>query len=311
MPLSKRAVSDRDGILGGSDAAAVCGVSPWKTVLELWAEKSGLVDPPDLSDNESVQLGTRLEEPICKIFQERTGLKVRRKTAAYVHPEHEFLIAHVDRVIEGGDAIVEAKNTSDFRRDEWVQDKEVPIEVIYQTMWNMGLAGAKEGYAAALIGGNKFRWCKFDFDQELFDMMIEKAVDFMRMVKDKIPPMAVYGDDDILAQLFPGNPELDEIDVPEEDVEHLSEKLIFLDELKAEIKVKKEAQKTMEVAIKQYMEDSELMKVEDRRVTWKSQTATRVDVAKLKEAGLFDEYSKETEFRVLRIGKPKKNKEKE
>ena len=66
--------------------------------------------------------------------------------------------------------------------------------------------------------------------------------------------------------------------------------------------------KELEVYLKQFMEDSEIMHVDERKVSWKSQTSRRVDTEKIKEAGLFDEYSYESVSRVLRIGKPKKKK---
>ena len=44
----------RNGI-GASDAPAALGISPFKSRGDLWAEKTGLVEPPDLSDNEAVE----------------------------------------------------------------------------------------------------------------------------------------------------------------------------------------------------------------------------------------------------------------
>ena len=36
--------------IGGSDAAAVLGLSPWKSNVRLWEEKTGLREPEDISD---------------------------------------------------------------------------------------------------------------------------------------------------------------------------------------------------------------------------------------------------------------------
>lgn len=55
--------------IGGSDAAAALGMSPWKTNLELWQEKTGRRKHPNISNNERVQYGTDAEEYIRRLFQ--------------------------------------------------------------------------------------------------------------------------------------------------------------------------------------------------------------------------------------------------
>ena len=43
---------ERRNYIGGSDIAAILGMSRWKTPLKLWLEKTGEVEPDDLSENE-------------------------------------------------------------------------------------------------------------------------------------------------------------------------------------------------------------------------------------------------------------------
>lgn len=54
--------------IGGSDAAAICGVSPFKTNVEVWEEKMGLREPADLSDSPQVQYGKDAEDLQLKLF---------------------------------------------------------------------------------------------------------------------------------------------------------------------------------------------------------------------------------------------------
>ena len=54
--------------IGGSEAAAAIGRSPWKTALTLWKEKTGAQAAPDLSGNEAVELGRRMEPAIRDFF---------------------------------------------------------------------------------------------------------------------------------------------------------------------------------------------------------------------------------------------------
>ena len=54
--------------IGGSEAAAAIGRSPWKTALTLWKEKTGAQAAPDLGGNEAVELGRRMEPAIRDFF---------------------------------------------------------------------------------------------------------------------------------------------------------------------------------------------------------------------------------------------------
>lgn len=59
----------RTSYIGGSDAAAVIGACPWKSSVDLWEEKMGIKNPPDLSDNVLVKYGNDAEEPLRRLFQ--------------------------------------------------------------------------------------------------------------------------------------------------------------------------------------------------------------------------------------------------
>lgn len=61
-------VKFRKSGIGGSDAAAILGRSPFKTNVELWEEKVGLREPEDISDKPNVKYGTEVEAPLLQIF---------------------------------------------------------------------------------------------------------------------------------------------------------------------------------------------------------------------------------------------------
>ena len=56
-------------IVGGSDAACVMGMNPYKSNIELWKEKTGRIEPPDLSENKLVQYGKKAEAPLRRLFE--------------------------------------------------------------------------------------------------------------------------------------------------------------------------------------------------------------------------------------------------
>lgn len=54
--------------IGGSDAAAILGLNPYKTNTDLWLEKTGKVTPEDISSKPYVQYGTNAEKSLRELF---------------------------------------------------------------------------------------------------------------------------------------------------------------------------------------------------------------------------------------------------
>ena len=59
----------RQGRIGGSDAAAILGLNPYKTNVQLWEEKTGRRQSEDISDKPYVKYGTEAEEPLRELFK--------------------------------------------------------------------------------------------------------------------------------------------------------------------------------------------------------------------------------------------------
>lgn len=58
----------RSSQIGGSDAASIMGLSPWKSNVELWEEKTHRRDSPDISNKPEVVFGTLAESEIRNLF---------------------------------------------------------------------------------------------------------------------------------------------------------------------------------------------------------------------------------------------------
>lgn len=54
--------------IGGSDAACILGINPWKSNIELWLEKTGQASAPDISDKEVVKYGVAAEPLLRELF---------------------------------------------------------------------------------------------------------------------------------------------------------------------------------------------------------------------------------------------------
>ena len=92
---------ERRQYIGGSDIAAVMGMSRWKTPLTLWLEKTGEIESTTNSDNEAVELGRELEDFVAKKFTRVTGLKVRKRQEKYTHKKYPFLLVQVIKKMSG------------------------------------------------------------------------------------------------------------------------------------------------------------------------------------------------------------------
>lgn len=99
--------------IGGSEAAAIVGLNPWKSAFQLWMEKTGQVEPEDLSDNEYVYWGNVLEQAVADRFCELTGKKVQRR-GMLQDDEYPYMLASVDRMVVGENAGLECKTTNAF-----------------------------------------------------------------------------------------------------------------------------------------------------------------------------------------------------
>ena len=157
--------------IGGSDVSVIAGSNPYRSVYQLWLEKTGQNEPAE-SENEYTHFGTILEPVIRREFMERTGLKVRQKHMLLQSEEYPFMLANLDGVInlDGEMCIFEAKTASAYKLDNWQSG--IPPEYMLQVQHYMAVTGAVKTYIAALIGGNHFEYKLIERDDKLIAKII-------------------------------------------------------------------------------------------------------------------------------------------
>lgn len=115
--------------IGASEAASVLGLSPWKSNVDLWREKTKRKGQDDISDKACVAYGHAAEEHIRALF----SLDYPKYEVSYGgafdmihHPEHHFIFATLDgRLVEretGRRGVLEIKTTNIVRsmqREKW------------------------------------------------------------------------------------------------------------------------------------------------------------------------------------------------
>lgn len=286
--------------IGGSDIAAILGVSKFKTALDVYLSKT--TDQPE-QKGEHLYWGHALENPIIDRFVQDTGANVIRQPEMRRHPDYEWAIANADALITNSDtieAILEIKTSSAFKSREWGADDtdEVPIEYIAQVQWYMWIYDVQEAYLAALIGGNQYRQYHIKRDDELIAMLAEKAQAFWQNhVIPRIPPEPQNGED--AQKLYPH----DNGDTAEADSATLTA-YAELRELKAQEKELKAQIAAKEDLLKIKIGNYSTMQANGNTLfTWKTQSSSRFDSSAFKNAhpDLYQQYTKTSETRVLRL----------
>ena len=124
----------RQGI-GGSDVAAVLGVSPFRTARDVYYDKLGISAVSDDNNWVALEIGNLLEDLVGRIFTRKTGLKVFRMKKMFRSPEHPFMLADVDFFIlmpDGSIAILEIKTTNYNAKDNWWLNGKETVPVYYE-----------------------------------------------------------------------------------------------------------------------------------------------------------------------------------
>lgn len=285
--------------IGGSDSSSIMGCNQYKSVIDVWLEKTGAVQPKDLSDNEFIYWGKTLENIVALEFEKRSGKKTLICDEVIYSDEIPYLSANLDREIEGEDAILECKTTNAYNYKDW-EDDEIPLSYIFQVQHYLLVTGKQTGYIACLIGGNKFVWKSIERDQELIDIMIAKYAEFWKCVETNTMPECdeFNASAETIKALYPKELKGSEISVKpiEADIDMLVQKKAFAKDIAAEIEA-------LEIKVKAYLGESEIGRGENYTVTWKSQNTDRLDTKKLKEdlPDIASKYTKTTQSRVMRI----------
>ncbi|GJH31410.1 YqaJ viral recombinase family protein [Paraburkholderia hospita] len=195
----------RSSGVGGSDSAAALGLSPYKTTYELWLEKTKQLAAEDLDDVERIQFGRLMEDIIAREYARRTDVKVRRRNQVIRHAKYPWMLANVDRVIEGVRRGLECKNVDSmaYRMGEWGEpgSDQVPEHYLMQCHHYMIVLDYPEWDLAACVGGNSLVTYTIRRDAELEEMILEGEHEFWQRVEKHEAPEPDYTHPTTLALL--------------------------------------------------------------------------------------------------------------
>jgi putative phage-type endonuclease len=194
--------------IGASDLPIILGMSRYMSPVELWAQKTGKAgDNAEVS--EAAEFGIALEPIVKRKYVERTGRALLGLAPFTIVRSVHFpwMVASLDDVVlpgEGkGPGAMEAKTTSAFRREDWLDEPPLPHQV--QTQWQMGVVGWAWASIGVVIGGQVFKYADVDRSDNFIGIAMAEAEAFWKLVKDGKQP-AVDGSESTtraLALLYP------------------------------------------------------------------------------------------------------------
>jgi putative phage-type endonuclease len=266
---------DRTKYIGGSDIGAILGLSRFRSPLEVWMEKTG--KETKKLDSLPLRFGSFAEEFVASEYARATGFRLIHDESIYIHPEHAFMSAHMDRfVLEGGAAnstptptrILECKTAHPFSSGDWGEagSDEVPMSYLCQCIWYMAITSINQVDLAVLFGNSDFRIYQIARDAELETVILQKARHFWteHVLQDIAPPAQSEAD---CQTLFSKGDPKKSLETQSETLE-LAKRVALLN---SEISTREEAISSIKQAIMSQMGEAETLTYQGKILaTWKA-----------------------------------------
>lgn len=186
--------------IGGSEVAAVLGLNPWQTPVDVWKTKTGRDQRQETS--EVMEWGHRLEPVVAAAYgAEHPEAELAVPPPLLRHPNYGHALASLDRLAHypGETVAVEVKTTR-----AWFDT--VPVHVLAQVQWQMAVTGLGRAHIAVLNSGSRYREHAIEADPA----WAAEALDYTRhwwrqhVENDRMPDPDPTRDD--LGQLWQPDP---------------------------------------------------------------------------------------------------------
>ena len=306
--------------IGGSDVAAVFGLSPWTTPLELWMIKKGRMKPPIKDNPDQLEMGHFLEPIAAHFYGKKTGNLVMEDTNMYQHADFPYALADIDRKYirksDGEEGVLECKSCTYHKAGDWA-DGAYPIYYELQLRFYLAVKDLQYGAFSAMWGNNPdndMAMPELERDRAKEDMIFDKLDRFIwSLVHDKPPTM-----DDVnaklalesLAKIYKGNSALPSIEFSgkyERPLRRIADLQGKISDYNGEIKKMEEEVEKHAVRIAEAMKEHEhgiLETTTDKiLIDFVTKTSKRPDSKALKERypTVYTDVIKTTESRKLKV----------
>lgn len=287
--------------IGGSDVAAIFGVSPWTTPLELWMIKKGRAKPAVKANANQLEMGHFLEPIAAHFYAVKTGNIVSEDTNMYQHADHKYALADFDRrfvrATDGEPGILECKSCTYHNASEWADGK-YPLYYEFQLRYYLAVADVNIGDFTAIWGNNPdndLATPGLIRDKVKEDMIFDRLEEWIWSLEhDKPPKMNSIAPKlalESLARIYGASSStLPTIELPTKYERHARRILTLQDDIascKSEIKKYEKEIEAHSVRIAELMKNHERGVMETTTdkilIDFATKTSTRTDTALLKK----------------------------
>lgn len=249
-------------------------------------QKLGVMERPDLSEIEAVQMGHVMQPIIGRLAQDKLGMELKEADYALTHPKETWMRSHFDYISADGQTLVEVKNYNAGVRNKFDSEANIiPQADMAQLIHEAAVHNINDIVLAVLFGGQNFEVFKFTIEEAQKEQLIKDMAKFWAHVASKQYPEPETTEQ---AKLIYSVSAPTSITAPQ-SLEQMCQALSYTkDQLKKwedeEEKLKLEIQKFMGV-------NSELVTLDGRVLaTWKSAKGSMKFDAKLFEQSMPDLY---------------------
>ena len=178
-----KSYENRRAFIGGSDARIIMG-NDEAALVRLWREKRGEAEPEELSGNLVVQLGNATEELNRTWYERNTGRRVTGVQRRVRHSAIPWMVATLDGIVEGTEAVFEAKFML-----PWSFSEEAAAEkYMAQLQHNMWVTHSREAVLSIITGGGKWVEISIPMDPLYLTVLVAAEKKFWRCVQSGETP---------------------------------------------------------------------------------------------------------------------------
>lgn len=183
---AKRLWLDGEGVLGASDAAQLCNMSPYGQPLNVYRRALGL---EEAAPTERMRMGKRLEPVIADVYAERSGMELERPLPMLISRERPYLAATPDARRKDG-KLVELKSTTWRRAAELGEHGTdwIPDDWFLQVQQQMYVTGADACDVAVLVDRDTFLIYNIPRSDEVIAHVLSAAAEMRERIINRDPP---------------------------------------------------------------------------------------------------------------------------
>lgn len=180
-----------------TEIAALFNLSPYKTALEVFSEKTGTLED-SFKENERTTWGNRLQDAIAAGVAEDNGWTVQKRTC-YTRITERRIGSSFDFEIVGdprGPGLLEIKNVDSLvYRQKWEEFDgvvEAPQHIELQLQHQLLVSGFQWGVIVALVGGNTVKLIERQANPEIQNAILDACARFWVAVDEGKAPNPIY-----------------------------------------------------------------------------------------------------------------------